>query len=381
MRFRLSQPCLASAFALFFVMVGTNSGAAAPPGPGGARRPVVTVQVVTDEEVNPPTEYVGRVEAIQAVDLRARVQGFLDAVAFKEGASVSAGDTLYRIEQTVYKAKVNEAGAKVTASRAALNKSQQYLKRLQSVYAGGVSEADLESAVSTEQQAKAQLQENLASLELAELNLGYTTITAPIGGRIGRSAYTRGNLVGPESGVLARIVQTDPIRVVYSMSENELVATRVAEREIGADSVDCRLVPRIQLAGDGMYPLAGRLDFVDNEIDAATGTIAVRAVFDNPDGILLPGQYVSVFVTCREGKRLPMVPQSAVLADREGRYVFVVDAGGKVQQRRITTGPVLDTRWAVSSGLIPGETIIVQGIQKVKPGQEVDVVHAADGKK
>lgn len=379
MRFRLFQPCLASALALIFIIAGP--GAAAPPAPGGARKPVVTVQVVTDADVNPPTEYVGRVEAIQAVDLRARVQGFLDAVAFKEGASVTAGDVLYRIEQAIYAAKVNEATAKVTASRAALTKSQQYLKRLQSVYAGGVSETDLDSAVSTELQAKAQLQENLASLELAQLNLGYTTITAPISGRIGRSAHTRGNLVGPEAGVLARIVQTDPIRVVYSMSENELVATRVADRDSGAENSDCRLVPRIQLAGDGMYPLAGRVDFVDNEIDATTGTIAVRAVFDNPDGLLLPGQYVSVFVACREGQRLPMVPQSAVLADRDGRYVFVVDAEGKVGQRRITTGPALDTRWAVTSGLIAGETIIVQGIQKVKPGQDVDVVHAADDNK
>ena len=377
MRSRLFHCCLTCTVALFIVGADTGLLFAAPPGPGGGRRPTVTVQVITDDEVNPPAEYVGRVEAIQAVDLRARVQGFLEAVAFKEGASVAEGDVLYRIEEAVYAAKVSEANATVMASRAALNKSRQYLKRLQSVYAGGVSETDLDAAVSTELQAKAGLEESLASLALADLNLGYTTIKAPISGRIGRSAYTRGNLVGPESGVLARIVQIDPIRVVYSMSENELVAARMAA---DGGTGDCRLVPRIQLTGDGLYPQTGRLDFVDNEIDATTGTIAVRAVFDNPDGILLPGQYVSVLVACREGQRLPIVPQSAVLADRDGRYVFVVDTEGTVQQRRITTGPVLDTRWSVTSGLRAGETVIVQGIQKVRPGVAVDVVHASEPK-
>jgi membrane fusion protein (multidrug efflux system) len=123
-----------------------------------------------------------------------------------------------------------------------------------------------------------------------------------------------------------------------------------------------------------MYPAAGRLDFVDNQVDASTGTIAVRAVFDNREGILLPGQYVNVLIRCSEGKRLPVVPQSAVQEDREGRYVFTVDAENRVQQRRIKTGATIGTNWAVESGLMTGETIIVQGIQKVSPGQIVETV-------
>ncbi len=345
---------------------------AAPPGQG--RPPSVTVRTVVEKEVNPPSEYVGRVEAIQAVDLRARVQGYLEEVKFKEGGEVRAGDVLYVIEQAPYKAKVSEAKAKVAESEAALTKSRQYLQRLKAVRTGGVSATDMDAAVSAERQAEAQLQENQAALEQAELNLGYTVIKSPITGRIGRTAYTRGNLVGPDSGPLARIVQIDPIRVVYSVSENELGAGLQVRRDVAAD---CRQVSSLKMPGGSAYPSSGRLDFVDNQVDAATGTIAVRAVFDNPGGVLLPGQYVTVLVRCREGKQMPVTPQSAVQEDREGRYVLVVDGENRVQQRRIKTGAALGTEWAVESGLTAGETIIVQGIQKATPGQIVEIVHEA----
>jgi membrane fusion protein (multidrug efflux system) len=287
---------------------------------------------------------------------------------------VKAGDLLYIIEQAPYKAKVNEAAAKVADAEASLTVARQYLKRLQSVRSGGVSATDIEAAVSAELKAKALLQQAQANLEQAELDLGYTIIKAPISGRIGRTTYTKGNLVGPASDALARIVQIDPIRVVYSVSENDLVNDRLAREGGCAQDSENRLVPRIQMPDGQMYPAAGRLDFVDNQVDAGTGTIAVRAVFNNPDGILLPGQYVNVLIRCSEGKRLPVVPQSAVQEDREGRYVFVVDAENRVQQRRITTGEAIGTNWPVESGLMTGETIIVQGVQKVSPGQIVETV-------
>lgn len=352
----------------------TDRAVAASPQGGGERPPMVTVEAVTDQEVNPPSDYVGRVEAIQAVDLRARVEGFIEHMKFREGGEVNAGDLLYIIEQAPYKAKVNEAAAKVADAEASLTEAQQYLSRLQSVRSGGVSATDLEAAVSAELKAKALLQQSKASLEQAELDLGYTVIKAPISGRIGRTTYTKGNLVGPTSESLARIVQLDPIRVVYSMSENDLVSDRLAREGGCAEDPENRLVPRLQMPLGQMYPAAGRLDFVDNQVDAGTGTIAVRAVFDNSDGILLPGQYVNVLIRCSEGKRLPVVPQSAVQEDRKGRYVFVVDAENRVQQRRITTGAAVGTNWAVESGLMTGETIIVQGVQKVSPGLIVETV-------
>ena len=359
---------------LFSLLGFTGRAAAASPQGGSGRPPTVTVEAVTEQEVNPPSDYVGRVEAIQAVDLRARVEGFIEHVKFQEGGKVKAGDILYLIEQAPYKAKVNEAAAKVADAEASLTEARQYLKRLQSVRSGGVSATDLEAAVSTELKAKALLQQAQASLEQSELDLGYTVIKAPISGRIGRTTYTKGNLVGPASEALARIVQLDPIRVVYSMSENDLVSDKLAREGGCAEDPENRLVPRIQMPDGQMYPAAGRLDFVDNQVDASTGTIAVRAVFDNREGILLPGQYVNVLIRCSEGKRLPVVPQSAVQEDREGRYVFTVDAENRVQQRRIKTGAAIGTNWAVESGLMTGETIIVQGVQKVSPGQIVETV-------
>jgi membrane fusion protein (multidrug efflux system) len=359
---------------LFLFLEITSLAGAAPPQGRNAPPPTVTVEAVSEQEVNPPSDYVGRVEAIQAVDLRARVEGFIEHVKFQEGGKVKAGDLLYIIEQAPYKAKVNEAAAKVADAEASLTEARQYLKRLKSVRSGGVSATDLEAAVSAELKAHALLQQTKASLEQAELDLGYTIIKAPISGRIGRTTYTKGNLVGPDSEALARIVQLDPIRVVYSMSENDLVNSRMTQEGACAGNPENRLIPLIQMPGGQMYPSTGRLDFVDNQVDTSTGTIAVRAVFDNRDAILLPGQYVTVLIRCSEGKRLPVVPQSAVLEDREGRYVLIVDVENRVQQRRITTGAAIGTNWSVESGIMSGETIIVQGVQKVSPGQIVETV-------
>ena len=340
--------------------------------------PVVTVITVTEQEVNPSETYVGRVEAIQAVDLRARVQGYLEEVKFKEGADVRAGDILYVIEQAPYKAYLDEERAKVAESQVSLKDARQYLERLKAVRSGGVSETDLETAANKELRAAAALDEAKANLEQARINLGYTTIKAPIAGRIGKTTFTRGNLVGPDSGSLARIVQLHPIRVVYSISENQLARigrpekrSETALKEPAAEP--CPTVPMIRMP-DGDDPLQGRLDFVDNQVDPNTGTIAVGAVFDNPKGFLLPGQYVTAMVSCKEGKRLPLVPQSAVQVDRKGRYVFVVDDQMRVQERRIETGTAVGTHWAVTSGLTAGEQVIIQGVQKVSPGQTVKTV-------
>ncbi len=363
-------------FCLFCLLPAFFSRAsqAAPPEQGKGPPPVVTVMPVTTKEVNLPNEYVGRVEAIQAVDLRARVEGYLEQVKFQEGTDVPAGDLLYLVEQAPYKAKVGEAGAKVAEAEAALKNARQYLQRLKAVRSGGVSATDLETAANQELRASAALQEAKANLEQAEINLGYTTVKAPISGRIGRTAFTKGNLVGPGSGALARIVQLHPIRVVYSMSEYNLAGARHARKTGNGENPDCRLIPTILIPGGGGYEYTGKVDFVDNEVDPETGTIAIRAVFKNPDGLLLPGQYVTVLVKCKEGKQLPVVPQSAIQEDREGRYVFLVDGENRIQQRRIITGPVIQSEWVVESGLMAGETIVIQGVQKVTPGQVVKTV-------
>ncbi len=360
--------------ALLLTSVFPWSAAADPPGPGGGPPPLVTVAAVIEQDVNPPAEYVGHVEAIQSVDLRARVEGFLEQVKFKEGGDVNAGDMLYVIEQAPYQARVDVDKARVAQAKATLTKALQYLHRVRAVSSGLVSAADIDKAVADELLARAHLQEAKADIELSELDLAYTTVRAPIKGRIGRTVFTKGNLVEPDSGPLARIVQLDPIRVVYSISENDLAAVRAAIGDSSPDKKKYTLIPRIKLPSGEILKTSGHVDFVDNTVDAKTGTIAIWAVFDNHDGLLLPGQYVTALISRSQGKQLPMVPQAAVQEDHDGRYVLVVDSENRVIQRRITTGPVVHTQWAVESGLAAGEMVIVQGVQKVQPGQIVKTI-------
>ncbi|GAB6905919.1 efflux RND transporter periplasmic adaptor subunit [Desulfosarcina cetonica] len=330
--------------------------------------------MITEKAVNPPLEHVGRVEAIQAVDIQARVQGYLEQVKFTEGSHVKAGDLLYVIEQAPYIAQVKADKAKAAEARAALSKARQYRQRLETVRSGGVSKTDLETAQASEREAQAQVDQAEATLDLSRLNLDYTTIKAPIRGRIGVSNFTKGNLVGPASGSLARIVQLNPIRVVYSVSEAARldVLLNIQDKGKSFENAKRDLIPRLRLPNGAMYALPGRIEFADNEVDSATGTVAVRAVFDNPDGLLLPGQFVTVELSLADPKIMPMVPQRAVLEDREGQYVFVVDADKRAQRRNITTGVTVETQWAVKSGLMAGETVVVSGVQKVRTGQIVN---------
>jgi RND family efflux transporter MFP subunit len=213
-------------------------------------------------------------------------------------------------------------------------------------------------------------------LTRSQLDLGYTTITAPISGRLGRTALTKGNLVNQASGPLARIVQLNPIRVVYSISENDLTAIQMTLKDSFHNGNNPILSPRIRLANGNIREVAGRVDFVNNEVDAGTGTIAVWAVFDNHDGILLPGQYVTVLVSRSQPKILPVVPQAAMQEDNEGRYVLLVGDDNRVVQRRVKTGPVVGVMWAIESGLAANDRVIVQGVQKVRPGQIVKTASA-----
>jgi membrane fusion protein (multidrug efflux system) len=363
---------------LFLMLVLPSGVTEAGPGPGIAPPPLVTVARVTEQDVNPPMEYVGHLEAIQSVDLRARVEGFLEKVNFREGSDVQAGELLYVIEQAPYRARVDADKAQVAQAEATLNKARQYLQRARTVRSGGVSATDLDNAVAEELRASAQLEEAKANLQIAHINLGYTSIIAPITGRIGRTAFTRGNLVNPGSGPLARIVQIDPIRVVFSISENDLVAIKAVLKDTIKDKKHSSLNPRIKLPDGPIQKTVGRVDFVDNTVDASTGTIVVRAVFENPDNTLLPGQYVIVLVSRSEPNVMMVVPQSGILEDHDGPYVLVVDDQNRVSVRRVKTGPVVGVNWAVESGLALDEKVIVEGVQKVRPGQEVKTVAAEE---
>jgi RND family efflux transporter MFP subunit len=367
-------------FVLVLICVFPEGALSGPTGPGDVPPPLVTVAKVTEQDVNPPSEYVGHVQAVQTVDLRARIEGFLEQVRFREGSDVRAGDLLYVIEQTPYQAQVDADTARVTQATATLTKARQYLERVRTVRSGGVSATDIDDAVAEELRAKAQLEEDKANLERSRLDLGYTMVRAPISGRIGRTAYTQGNLVNPASGPLARIVQIDPIRVVYSISENDLVAIKTALKDAASGKKHPILAPRIKLPGGQVLKTSGQIDFVDNTVDPGTGTIAVWALFDNPDGTLLPGQYVTVLVARSQPEVMTVVPQSAVLEDHDGRYVLVVTDQNQVAVRRVKTGPVVGINWAITSGLSVNENVIMEGVQKVQPGQFVKTALADEQK-
>jgi membrane fusion protein (multidrug efflux system) len=346
---------------------------AAPPGSGRELIPLVTVAPVTIENINPPTEYIGHVEAIQAVDLRARVEGFLEQINFNEGENVPAGKLLYVIEQAPYLAKVAIDKAQVVQAEAELTRANQHLKRLRSVLSASIPATDIDDAVAAQLRAEAQIAIAQANLNRSLLDLGYTSIKAPISGRIGRNTYTHGNLVGPASKPLARIVQMDPIRVVYSISDNNFAAIQMALNDAVEGRRSPALVPRVRLANGTILETQGRIDFVDNEMDPATGTIAIRAEFDNSKGLLIPGQYVNVLVTLTQPKLRPVIPQSAVLVNQQGPYTLVVDKENIANVRPISLGQAVGTMWAVESGLNKGELVIVEGIQKVRPGQPVQI--------
>lgn len=361
--------------ALTAILVFTDLGQTAPGGQQGPP-PKVVLATIESRDIVPSTEYIGHVEAIQAVDLRARVEGFLDAVKFKEGDTVKADTVLYVLEQDQYQARVAADEAIVKQNEAELTRAKQQLARLQAARPESISASDLDNGTAAVATAKAKLAESRANLTQSRLNLDYTTIQAPITGRIGRTAFTRGNFVSPSSGTLARVVQIDPVRVVYSISENDIPSIQAAVSDAGKNEDNRLLSPRIRLADSTPYDEGGQVDFVDNQVDPTTGTVAVRARFPNKDGQLLPGQYVTVLVKKSDPVVLPVVPQAAVLTSQEGRSVLVLDNENRATPRPITIGPAVGTMWAVESGLKAGEKIIVQGIQKVKPGQVVEPAKA-----
>jgi membrane fusion protein (multidrug efflux system) len=343
----------------------------------GAPPPAVTVAVVQTQDVSTQTRYIGRVEAVQSVDLRARVEGVLENVAFQEGQHVKQGQTLYEIERDTYQATVAHAQAAVQSAQATLKEAAINLARYQELTSrGNASKAQLDAAVAQNDTGTAAVTSAQADLRTAQINLGFTTIAAPIEGRIGRTAFTVGNLVNASSGALARIVQIDPIRVVFSISERDFVSQVTQSAGATLDQIGAQFVPALQLSNGADYNQSGKLEFIENEVDPNTGTIALRAVFPNPEGILLPGETVNVTVRRAESNIQPVVPMSAVEEDRDGKFVLLVNEANKVVRQPIKVGVQVGQSWAVDEGLKGGERLIVEGLQKAQPGATVNPVAA-----
>jgi membrane fusion protein, multidrug efflux system len=344
----------------------------------GRPPPAVTVATVAARDITPQSENIGRIEALSAVDLRARVQGYLQKVNFAEGQQVNQGNLLYVIEPDLYEAAVARAKANLASGQATLREASINLARNQELRKHDtVSQAQLDTAIAQYDTAAANVMAAEADLRTAEINLGYTRVTAPINGRIGKTNFTVGNLVDPSSGPLARLVQLDPIRAVFSVSERDFVSILQQAGTTRLEEVGAQFVPTLRLPNGTDYPSPGKVEFADNQVDANTGTIAIRALFANQQGILLPGETVNVVVRRAEAKLLPVVPVAAVQETGAGKFVLVVDADNRIEQRVVKPGPQVGQDLAIEEGLKPGERIVVDGLQKVQPGMAVTPAPAA----
>lgn len=321
-------------------------------------------------EVSPSMEFVGRVEAIDHVALRARVQGFLEQRGFEEGARVEQGDLLFVIEKAPFQATVDRAEAAVAQAEATLAEATATADRMrEAIKTAAVSPQDLDQAVANEQGAEAEVLVKQAELRTAQLDLGYTDVFSPIDGRIGRATYTVGNLVGPSSDILATIVSLDPTYVTIPISQR-IIQDYQGDQERTKQGRASIL--KLELADGAVYEHPGKIDFADITVSESTDTLTIRAQFPNPDGFLIDGQFVTVIVEERQAEESLVIPLVAVQTDQAGRFVLVVDSEDKVEVRRIEPGTSTETEMVVENGLQEGERVIVQGVQKVRPGQLVE---------
>lgn len=334
----------------------------------GAPPPAVLVQPAEMKPIADQAEFIGRAAAVDKVELRARVKGFLGPRKFSDGDLVKEGQVLFTIEPEPYQAAVDQKVAQRDAAKAALANAEVQLTRAEELLRSRTgTQVTYDQRLSEQLQAKAQLEDASAQLRDAQIQLSYTEIKSPIAGRIGRAAVSPGNIVGPDSGVLATVVSESPIRVLFSITQRELLDAR---RDSGTSGDG--LVVRLRLADGSLYKDKGKLDFIDVTADAKTDGQVVRAVFDNKEGLLTDGQTVRVIV---EGEKVPTVvavPQAAIAQDQSGPYLFIVNDKNVAEQKRIKVGVARDGLVAVTEGLKAGERVIVQGQQRVRPGMTVN---------
>lgn len=358
-------------------VLGIEAGNGAPePAAAAAPAPApVSVAVVEQRDIATWDEFSGRLEAIDRVDVRPRVAGAVQSVHFREGALVNAGDLLFTIDQAPYIAEVERAKAQVAAAQARLSLAARDLERAKGLtLSQSITQRDLDTRVNARSEADANLNAAKAVLRDAELNLGYTEVRAPVAGRVGRIEVTVGNLVaaGAATPVLTSLVSVDPIYASFDVDE-AIVARALASLPEGGDPrtrLDQIPVEMGTMTSEGT-PFRGHLQLVDNTVDAASGTIRVRAIFDNKDGALIPGQFARLRLGRAKAAPALVVSERAIGTNQDKKFVFVVGEGDKVEYRDVTLGGVADGLRIVEAGLAPGERVVVNGLQRVRPGDVV----------
>ena len=335
-----------------------------PPGP-----PPVSVAAAIERDVIDTDEFPGRLEAVESVDVRARVNGYIQAATFKPGAQVRKGDVLFVIDPRPFAAEVARAEATLANTRAQLDLARTELARNEQLLAEqATSRREYDDAAAKVRQLEAQIRANEATLETARLNLSYTRVTAPIDGRVGKAEITVGNLVQgevPNSPVLTTVVSSQPIYASFEADEQTYLRY-VGKARSGMLSV------AVGLADESDFPHVGRLEFIDNRVDPKTGTVRMRAILDNRDGRFTPGLFARVRLgDAAAPRKAVLVADRAIGTDQTKRFVLVLTDDNKTQYREVRIGRLVDGLRIVDSGVKPGERIVVNGLQRVRPGAPV----------
>jgi membrane fusion protein (multidrug efflux system) len=361
------------------IVLGAIAAARAQPAATGP--PAVGVVEPTKQPVTEASEFLGRIAATNRVNVVARVTAFLEKRLFNEGAEVKTGDELYRLERGPFEADLASKQALVAQLLATLENAKLTTERARTLLGGPAGQqSTYDAALANERSLEAQVQAARAQVQSSQINLNYTDIRSPIDGKIGRTAVTEGNVVGPQSGVLTTIVSQDPMYVVFPISVRQALELR--ERYVPRGGISA-VVIKLRLPDGRLYDPTGKVDFVDNTVAQSTDTVTVRGVVSNailqnlsnasggPVRELTDGEFVTVLLEGVQPVEVLAIPRAAVLSDQQGDYVFVVGPDNKAEQRRIQLGQSTPAMAAVISGLSPGDKVVVEGLQRVRPGQPV----------
>jgi membrane fusion protein, multidrug efflux system len=345
--------------------------------------PVRQVNVIVDqarmEPYRPQSRYVGRLQAEEDVTISAQVSGYLLTRNFDEGALVQAGDVLYTIDASEYEAGLAKAKASLAAAVAnQANAERNYSRGLELLPKQAISQSEMDSLTAKKLDTDAGIASAQAQVTSAQVSLDFTTISAPISGRIGRSRVSPGDLVGPTTGELTTLVSIDPIQALFQVSEATYIAAISERMANNRDPEALRNIEvSLEMTNGQLYPEVGKIDYFANRIDTSTGTLEARALIPNPHSLLVPGQYVRVVLQDTNLLEGLFIPQAAVQADQQGAFALIVDNNNTVARRNVELGHRLDANVLVIKGIAEGEQVIVRGLQQVRPGMVVTTTSLA----